>query len=64
MAGWDCKKEIVPFTTMAIAEFAAVGVNTLYKAATLKGLNYFVFIGYTCFIGTLVLVPLPFIIPR
>ncbi|EXC31604.1 Auxin-induced protein 5NG4 [Morus notabilis] len=49
---------------MAAVEFATVGVNTLYKAATLKGLSYFVFIAYSYFLGTLVLLPLPFIFPR
>ncbi|GMN42470.1 hypothetical protein TIFTF001_011688 [Ficus carica] len=63
MAVWSCK-EAVPFAAMAAVEFASVGVNTLYKAATLKGLNYFVFVAYSYVLGTLVLLPLPFIFPR
>ncbi|PON52047.1 Plant-drug/metabolite exporter [Trema orientale] len=61
MGGWHCKKEVAPLSAMAAVEFATVGVNTLYKAATSKGLSYFVFIAYTYVIGTLVLLPLPFI---
>ena len=64
MAGWEWKKEVVPFTAMAAVELATVGLNTLYKAATLKGLSYFVFMAYTYVLGTLVLVPLPFIFRR
>ena len=64
MAGGDWKKEVVPFAAMAAVESATVGINTLYKAATLKGLNYFVFTAYSYPIGTLVLLPLPFIFPR
>lgn len=64
MGSWDCKKEVVPFTAMFAVEFATVGVNTLYKAATSKGLSFFVYVGYSYVIGTLVLLPLPFIFPR
>ncbi|XP_024031405.1 WAT1-related protein At5g40230 [Morus notabilis] len=49
---------------MAAVELAAVGVNTFYKAATLEGLSYFVFVAYSYVLGTLVLLPLPFIFPR
>ncbi|PON52051.1 WAT1-related protein [Trema orientale] len=64
MAGLDCRKEVLSFTAMASVEFATVGVNTLYKAASLKGLSYFVFIAYSSAIGALVLLPLPFIFRR
>ncbi|EXC31607.1 Auxin-induced protein 5NG4 [Morus notabilis] len=63
MAGCG-RKEIVPFAAMAAVELAAVGVNTFYKAATLEGLSYFVFVAYSYVLGTLVLLPLPFIFPR
>lgn len=63
MAGCG-RKEIVPFAAMAAVELAAVCVNTLYKAATLEGLSYFVFVAYSHVLGTLVLLPLPFIFPR
>ena len=64
MAGWDCKKEVVSLTAMATVEFAMVGVSIVYKAATLKGLSYFAFVAYSYAIGTLVLLPLPFILHR
>lgn len=65
MAGWDhSKKEVVSFTAMAAAELAMVGVNTVYKAATFKGLSYSVFVAYTYAIGTLALLPLPIIFGR
>ncbi|PON52044.1 Plant-drug/metabolite exporter [Trema orientale] len=64
MAGHDSKKEEVALTAMVAVELAMVGVNTVYKAATLKGLSYLVFVAYTYVIGTLVLVPIPFILGR
>ncbi|PON52046.1 hypothetical protein TorRG33x02_309800, partial [Trema orientale] len=65
MAGCDFKKEVVPFTAMAAVELATVGINTLYKAAKMKGLiSYFVFMAYSYVIGTLLLLPLPFVFRR
>lgn len=59
-----CKKEGVSFAAMAAIELVNVGLSTLYKAAALKGLSYFVFIAYSYAIGALVLFPLIFIFPR
>ncbi|GMN42471.1 hypothetical protein TIFTF001_011690 [Ficus carica] len=64
MEGRNWKKEVGPFIAMASVGSATVVINTLYKAATLKGLGYFVFIAYSYIIGTLVLLPLPFIFRR
>ncbi|PON47434.1 WAT1-related protein [Parasponia andersonii] len=64
MAGWDCKKEVIPFMAMAAMECINVSLNTLYKAAAVKGLSYFVFVTYSYGLGTIVLLPLIFIFPR
>ncbi|KAL5582512.1 hypothetical protein UlMin_014954, partial [Ulmus minor] len=60
----DCKKEVLPFTAMAAVECITVALNTIFKAAAFKGLSYWVFVAYVHLIGTLVLLPLPFIFPR
>ena len=52
------------FTAMAAVELTTVGVNIVYKAATLKGFSYFVFVAYSYAIGTLVRLPLTFIRTR
>ncbi|PON34795.1 Plant-drug/metabolite exporter [Parasponia andersonii] len=49
---------------MVAVELATVGVNTVYKAAALKGLSYLVFVAYTYVLGTLVLVRIPSILGR
>ncbi|EEF44914.1 WAT1-related protein At5g40240 [Ricinus communis] len=53
-------KEILPVATMVVAEFCGVGLNTLFKAASLKGMSYFVFLFYSNMLNTLLLVPIPF----
>ncbi|KAL5582510.1 hypothetical protein UlMin_014952 [Ulmus minor] len=60
----DCKKEVLPFAAMAAVECITVALNTIFKAAAFKGLSYWVFVAYIHVIGTLVLLPLPFIFPR
>ena len=62
--GLDYKKEVVSFTAMAVVECINVSLNTLYKAATLKGLSYFVFVTYSYAFGALVLLPFIFIFPK
>ncbi|KAI4352304.1 hypothetical protein L6164_006568 [Bauhinia variegata] len=58
-------KDVVLFAAMITIECTNVGVNTLFKAATDRGLSYYVFIVYSYLISTLLLLlPLPFIIPR
>eukprot|EP00257_Ricinus_communis_P025370 XP_025012784.1 WAT1-related protein At5g40240 isoform X3 [Ricinus communis] len=64
MASIYCYKNILPFAAMVAAECAAVGVNTIFKAASLKGMNYYVFIFYTTLINTLVLLPILFFFCR
>ncbi|KAM3761529.1 hypothetical protein ACB098_01G274700 [Castanea mollissima] len=50
-------KDVLPFSAMVEVECTNVGVNTLYKAATLKGLSYYVFVFYSFAIATIVLLP-------
>ena len=45
-------------------ECTGIGLNILFKAATLKGISYYVFITYSYAINTLVLLPFPFIFHR
>ncbi|KAJ0053960.1 hypothetical protein Pint_02663 [Pistacia integerrima] len=53
----DLWQEILLFAATVSLESANVGVNVIYKAATLKGMSYYVFIFYSYAIGTLVLLP-------
>lgn len=55
MASWICSRDALALTTMAVVQFSAVGMNTLYKAANLKGLSYFVYFSYSCALGTFLL---------
>ncbi|KAK7339424.1 hypothetical protein VNO77_20089 [Canavalia gladiata] len=67
MAGsWRyCFKEVAPFSALVTVQFTEVGVNVLYKEATVKGLSFYAFIVYTFALSTLVqLLPLPFIFRR
>ncbi|XVF16470.1 hypothetical protein REPUB_Repub10bG0033600 [Reevesia pubescens] len=62
MARRYCYKDVLPFTAMVAVECGNVGVNILFKAATSKGMSYYIFIAYSYAIATLVLLlPLPFI---
>ncbi|RID54129.1 hypothetical protein BRARA_G01473 [Brassica rapa] len=58
------RRDVVPFAAMFAVECATVGSSTLYKAATLRGLNFYVFIFYTYVISTLILLPLSIIFGR
>ncbi|KAL5860432.1 hypothetical protein ACOSQ3_001739 [Xanthoceras sorbifolium] len=53
-------RDAVPFTAMVAMECTNVGLNTLYKAATLRGMSYHVFVVYAYAIAALVLLPAPF----
>ncbi|XP_065877065.1 WAT1-related protein At3g28050-like [Euphorbia lathyris] len=64
MAERQCYRDVLPFITLVIMECVNVGLNTLYKAATLKGMNYHVFIVYAYALAALVLLPAPFISHR
>ncbi|XP_030931574.1 WAT1-related protein At5g40230-like [Quercus lobata] len=57
MAWRYCYKDVLPFSGMVAAACVNVGLNILFKASTLKGLSYYVFILYSSAIGTLVLLP-------
>ncbi|XP_075636924.1 WAT1-related protein At3g28050-like [Castanea sativa] len=55
-----CYKDVLPFTAMVTMECINVGLNTLFKAATLQGMSYHVFVVYAYAIAALVLFPAPF----
>ncbi|XVF60373.1 hypothetical protein PTKIN_Ptkin08bG0040100 [Pterospermum kingtungense] len=55
-----CYNDVLPFTAMVTMECVNVGLNTLFKAATLKGMSYHVFVVYAYAIAALVLLPAPF----
>ena len=57
-------KNVLPFPAMVAVECSNVGIYIVYKAATLKGLSYCVFVFYSFAIATLVLLPLIFIFPK
>ncbi|KAF3976351.1 hypothetical protein CMV_000460 [Castanea mollissima] len=60
MAGRYCYENGLPFSAMVTAECTNVGLNILFKASSLKGLSYYVFVLYMYAISTLVLLPLAF----
>ena len=64
MRGRYCYKDVWPFTAMVTMECINVGLNTLFKAATLQGMSYHVFVVYAYAIAALVLFPAPFISRR
>ncbi|KAH1038597.1 hypothetical protein J1N35_040340 [Gossypium stocksii] len=55
-----CYKDVLPFSAMVTMECINVGLNTLFKAATLMGMSYHVFVVYAYAIAALVLLPAPF----
>ncbi|XWS30338.1 hypothetical protein CRYUN_Cryun24cG0108800 [Craigia yunnanensis] len=57
-------KEILPCTAMVAVECSNVVVSILFKAASLKGLSYYIFIAYSHVLGTLVFFPLVFLFNR
>ncbi|XP_021912323.1 WAT1-related protein At3g28050-like [Carica papaya] len=60
MARRYCYSDVLPFTALVTMECTNVGLNTLFKAATLKGMSYHVFVVYAYAIAALVLLPAPF----
>ncbi|KAB1211731.1 hypothetical protein CJ030_MR6G023243 [Morella rubra] len=64
MAGWYCYRDVLPFTAMVTMECTNVGLNTLFKAATLSGMSYHVFVVYAYALAAIVLLPAPFISQR
>ncbi|KAD3641048.1 hypothetical protein R6Q59_003704 [Mikania micrantha] len=57
---YHCHTDILPFAAMVTMECTNVGLNTLYKAATLRGMSYHVFIVYSYAIAAVILLPAPF----
>ncbi|KAJ4848505.1 hypothetical protein Tsubulata_047760, partial [Turnera subulata] len=63
--GWRAwwYKDVLPLAALIVVECSQVGLSTIYKAASLKGLSYYVFVFYSYAIGTLtLLVPVLFIL--
>ncbi|KAG2325227.1 hypothetical protein Bca52824_007955 [Brassica carinata] len=57
-------RDAVPFTAMVAVECVTVGSNTLFKAATMRGLSFYVFVFYNYVVATLVLLPLSLLFGR
>ncbi|CAH8310899.1 unnamed protein product [Eruca vesicaria subsp. sativa] len=51
------EREVLPVTALVIMECANVGLNTLFKAATLQGMSFHVFIVYSYGLAALLLLP-------
>ncbi|OMO64533.1 Drug/metabolite transporter [Corchorus olitorius] len=64
MARSYCYNDVLPFISMVAMQCFNVGLNIVFKAATLKGMSYYIFITYTYAIGTVLLLPLSFMFPR
>lgn len=62
--GRYCYKDMLPFVAMVSMECINVGLNTLFKAATLTGMSYHVFVVYSYAVAALVLLPSPFFCNR
>ncbi|GAB4854796.1 hypothetical protein Ancab_023381, partial [Ancistrocladus abbreviatus] len=52
-------KDVLPFTVMVAMECSNVGLNTLFKAATMRGMSYYVFVVYSYAIAAFILLPSP-----
>ncbi|KAB2036829.1 hypothetical protein ERO13_D03G028650v2 [Gossypium hirsutum] len=64
MARRYCYNDVAPLIAMVTAVCTNVGVNILFKEATSKGMNQYIFITYSYVVAALVLLPLSFIFPR
>lgn len=58
------KRDVVPFAAMIAVECTTVGSSTLYKAATLRGFSFYVFVFYSYVGASLVLLLLSLIFGR
>ncbi|RYR05212.1 hypothetical protein Ahy_B06g085096 isoform C [Arachis hypogaea] len=56
--------DLVPLGAMVSMECVNVGLNTLFKAATMKGMSYHVFVVYAYAVAAILLLPAPFISSR
>ncbi|KAJ7970881.1 WAT1-related protein [Quillaja saponaria] len=61
MALRHCYKDVLPFSALVTAECTIVGLTILFKLASFKGLNYYVFVAYTYVMATIFLLPFAFI---
>jgi hypothetical protein len=61
MARGNCYRDVLPFTALVTMECTNVALNTLFKAATSKGMSYHVFVVYAYAIAAIVLLPAPFL---
>jgi hypothetical protein len=52
--------DFLPIVVIVSNEFSDVALLTLYKAASLQGMNNHVFVAYAYVVGTLVLIPITF----
>ncbi|KAK3016548.1 hypothetical protein RJ639_006595 [Escallonia herrerae] len=59
--GRYCYKEVLPFVAMIFLQCTQVALSIIFKAATLKGMSYRVFIVYSYALSGLVLLPFAFI---
>ncbi|KAG6619156.1 hypothetical protein I3843_04G022900 [Carya illinoinensis] len=64
MNGGYSYRDVLPFTAMVTMECTSVGLTTLFKAATLTGMSYHVFVVYSYAVAAIVLFPAPFISQR
>ncbi|XP_020239521.1 WAT1-related protein At3g28050 [Cajanus cajan] len=62
--GVFCFRDLLPFGAMVLMECLNVALNTLFKAATLRGMSYHVFVVYAYAVAAIVLLPAPFISKR
>ncbi|VVB09353.1 unnamed protein product [Arabis nemorensis] len=58
------RRDVVPFAAMVTVECTMIGSYTLYKAAALRGLNFYVFVTYSYVVSTLLLLPICLIFGR
>jgi hypothetical protein len=52
--------DFLPIVVIASNEFSDVALVILYKAATLQGMNNYVFVAYAYAVGTSILLPITF----
>ncbi|RHN49863.1 putative EamA domain-containing protein [Medicago truncatula] len=57
---WSFYMDFLPIVVIASNEFSDVALVILYKAATLQGMNNYVFVAYAYAVGTSVLLPITF----
>ncbi|XP_057437275.1 WAT1-related protein At3g28050-like [Lotus japonicus] len=57
-------KDLLPFGAMVTMEVINVALNTLFKAASMRGMSYHVFVVYSYAVAAILLLPAPFISRR